>query len=114
MIGATNSSYLGVTLSSMGLGKSGEKGLVQKIMRINGVYSIVSVYYGDNFTLMVTQSLVNSYKNVWGTIIVLFLFVFVTGVTINSLIVIYNNKLTKERDERLRENEKKNRELSGA
>ena len=114
VIGATNSSYLGVTLSSMGLGKSGEKGLVQKIMRINGVYSIVSVYYGDNFTLMVTQSLVNSYKNVWGTIIVLFLFVFVTGVTINSLIVIYNNKLTKERDERLRENEKKNRELSVA
>ena len=114
VIGATNSSYLGVTLSSMGLEKSGEKGLVQTIMRINGVYSIVSVYYGDNFTLMVTQSLVNSYKNVWGTIIVLFLFVFVTGVTINSLIVIYNNKLTKERDERLRENEKKNRELSVA
>ena len=114
VIGATNSSYLGVTLTSMGLDKSQEKGLLQKLMRINGVYSFVSIYYGDNFTLMVTQSLVNSYKNVWGTIIVLFVFVFIVGITLNSLIIMYNNKLTKERDERLRENEKKNRELSEA
>ncbi len=112
VIGATDSSFLGDSLFDMGLEETNEEGLVQGIKKINGEYSFVSMYYGENFTLMVTQSLDNAYKNVWGAIIVLFLFIVAVATILNTIIVIYNDKLAKERDERLKENEKTNKELS--
>ncbi|MGN1188833.1 MAG: hybrid sensor histidine kinase/response regulator [Candidatus Ornithospirochaeta sp.] len=112
VIGATDSSYLGESLRAMGLDETEGEGLVQGIKKINDEYSFVSLYYGENFTLMVTQSLTNAYKNVWGAIIALFLFTVAVASILNTIIIIYNNKLSKERDERLKENEKKNKELS--
>ena len=114
VIGATDSSFLGETLSSMGLNELEGEGLKQSMMRVNGEVSFVSIYYGQNFTLMVTQSLASAYKNVWGAILILFFFTFVVASILNGVIVIYSDKLATERDERLKENEKKNKELSMA
>lgn len=112
IIGSTDSSYLGESLYSMGLPPDNRKGLVQTLQNFNGELSFISFYYGENFILAVTQSLNNAYSNVWGPIIILSLFVILIGTALCVVTITYNKKLSIERDERLKENEKKNRELS--
>ena len=112
IIGATDSSFLGESLESLGIEERKEKGLYQGFERVNGEYSIVSSYFGDNFSILVTQSLVNAYMNVWGTLVILLFFVIVVTFFINYVIITYNKRLSKERDERLKENEARNKELS--
>lgn len=114
IIGATDSKFLGASLSSLGISDFGDKTFTQGKKVFNDNPSYVSIYNSPSFIFLVTQNVEDAYQGAVGELLILFLYILLITSILDGVIVISNRKLSKERDERLKENEKRNKKLSSA